>query len=161
MLYVNYWLIPEKLSAMAYTGLFRCFNFGDDYTHCDTYYFGSANVNAYIGKFSLSAYFDAGSRFLEGEKKGYNAGYASVQASYTHENLNVSLKWTQPFSKSRRLFQSEILNINIQKQSTLRSSFDTNALSVNVSYRFGGGRRYRAAQKKINLKDNDSGILIP
>lgn len=159
MLYVNYWLIPNKLSAMVYGGLFRCFNFGDDYTHCYTSYFGSANVNAYLGNLSLSAFIDAGSRFLEGETKGYNAGSADLQASYRLNNFNISLVWSQPFTSSRRLFQSEILNRNLQKLRTLRSSFDTNSVSINVSYRFGGGRKYNAAKKTINLRDNDSGIL--
>ncbi len=159
MTYVNYWIVPDKLTASAYGGLFRCFNFGDDYTHCYTSYFGSASINAYLGRFSLSAYIDAGSRFLEGETKGYNAGAANIQASYVHKNLNLSLKFSQPFMSSRRLFESEILNRNLQKHSVLRSSFDTNAVSLNVSYRFGSGRKYKAARKTINLKDNDSGIL--
>ena len=34
MAYASYWLLPEKLSVTAYGGLFRCFNFGQDYTHC-------------------------------------------------------------------------------------------------------------------------------
>lgn len=159
MAYVNYWIIPNKLSAMANVGLLRCFNFGDDYTHCNTSYFGSTNINAYLGNLSLSAYIDAGSRFLEGETKGYNAGSFDLQASYNYNNWNLSLTWSQPFTSSRRLFDSEVLNRNLQKKEVLRSSFDTNAVSLNVSYRFGSGRRYNEAKKKINLKDNDTGIL--
>ena len=159
MAYVNYWLIPSKLSVMAYGGLFRCFNFGDDYTHCYTSYFGSANINAYLGSLSLSAYIDFGSRHVEGETKGYSAGSANLQASYTLDRWNLSLKWDQPFSSKRRLFQSEILNRNLQKVNTLRSSFDTNALSMTISYRFTSGRKYKAAKKTINLHDNDTGIM--
>ena len=159
MLYANYWLIPNTLSAMAYGGLMRCFNFGDAYTHCYTSYFGAANINAYVGKFSFSANVSSGSRVLEGESKMYNAGAANIQTSYTHNNLNISLNWNQPFQNGRRLFQSETLSENLHKIKTLRSSFDTNAVSLNITYRFGGGRKYHAAQKKINLKDNDSGII--
>lgn len=72
MAYASYWLMPEKLSVTAYGGLFRCFNFGQDYTHCYTSYFVTGAVNAYLGNLSLHAYADNGSRFLEGETKGYS-----------------------------------------------------------------------------------------
>lgn len=34
--YAGYWLLPEKLQVAANGGMFRCFNFGYDYTHCYT-----------------------------------------------------------------------------------------------------------------------------
>lgn len=74
MAYASYWLLPEKLSVTAYGGLFRCFNFGQDYTHCYTSYFFTGAVNAYLGNLSLHAYADNGSRFLEGETKGVQRG---------------------------------------------------------------------------------------
>ena len=56
MLYANAWIIPDKLSVAVSGTLFRCFNFGEDYTHCKTFYSGTANVQAYLGKFTLSAF---------------------------------------------------------------------------------------------------------
>lgn len=52
MAYASYWLMPEKLSVTAYGGLFRCFNFGHNYTHCYTSYFATGALNAYLGNLS-------------------------------------------------------------------------------------------------------------
>ena len=82
MAYASYWLMPEKLSVTAYGGLFRCFNFGHDYTHCYTSYFATGALNAYLGNLSLHAYADNGSRFLEGETKGYSGGDITLKAAY-------------------------------------------------------------------------------
>lgn len=159
MLYLNYWLIPDKVSASATGGLFRCFNFGDDYTHCYTSYFASASINAYLGNFMLSAYTYNANRFLEGETKGYNAGNINLQASYTNKNWFLALTWNNPFLGNQRLFESELLNKNLYKIKTLRSSFATDVISLNISYKFSNGRRYRDIKKAINLRDTDSGIL--
>ena len=159
MAYVNYWLIPSKLNAMMNGGLFRCFNFGDDYTHCRTYYFMAGSVSAYLGNFMISASADNGYRFLEGETKGYNASNTNIETSYTHKNWYFSLTWHQPFCSSRKMFQSELLNVNMQRQNTFRTSQDASRLSLNISYRFGSGRSYKEHKKKINLKDTDTGII--
>ena len=159
MAYVNYWLIPSKLNAMMYGGLFRCFNFGDYYTHCRTYYFMAGSVSAYIGNLMISASADNGYRFLEGETKGYNASSMNIETSYTHKNWYFSLIWHQPFCTDQKMFQSENLNRNMQKYYTLYSDQNANRVSFKVSYRFGSGRRYKAHEKKINLKDTDTGII--
>ena len=80
MLYANAWIIPDKLSVAASGTLFRCFNFGEDYTHCKTFYSGTANVQAYLGKFTLSAFIDSGFRFLEGETEGFNGSFTYLNA---------------------------------------------------------------------------------
>ena len=91
MLYANCWVVPEKLSLGASGTMFRCFNFGNDYTHCRTFYMGSANMQAYWGKFSFSAAFDSGWRFMEGETESFNGSFAQFSASYRHKELNVSV----------------------------------------------------------------------
>ena len=51
--YASYWIVPEKLQVTAYGGLYRCFNFGNDYTHCYTSWFYAGNiVNTQIGRAS-------------------------------------------------------------------------------------------------------------
>lgn len=38
--YASYWLLPEKLQIAANGGIYRCFNFGYDYTQ----FYPSANI---------------------------------------------------------------------------------------------------------------------
>lgn len=159
MVYVNYWIIPEKLSIMAYGGLFRCFNFGDDYTHCYTSYFAAGSIDAYLGNFSISAYADNGSRFLEGETKGFNGGYSILNASYKYKNWQFSISWQQPLVKRYKMFESEILNKNLKKNIALYSTDYGNMVSLKITWRIEKGKKYHSADKRINLSDKDTGIM--
>ena len=159
MAYANYWLIPEKLSIATDGGLFRCFNFGDDYTHCYTSYFCTGSINAYLDHFTLTAHADNGSRFLEGEGKGYNGSCISLQGSYQYKNWQFSLTWSQPFSRNYKMYESEVLNRNLHKITSLYSSSNSNLVSLNITWRLSKGRKYQGIDKTINLKDNETGII--
>ena len=159
MAYASYWLLPEKLSITAYGGLFRCFNFGQNYTHCYTSYFFTGAVNAYLGNLSLHAYADNGSRFLEGETKGYSGGDISLKAAYSYKDWQFALIWQQPFQHKYKLFESEILNRNLQKHTALYSGDACNLVNLTVTWRLTKGRKFRDVERSIQLKDKDTGII--
>lgn len=159
MAYVSYWLLPEKLSVSAYGGMQRCFNYGYDYTHCYTSWFFSGDVCAYLGSFTLRAYTDNGSRFLEGETKGYNGAYTALQASYSHKDWQFSLTWGNPFVGTHRAFESELLNCNIHKVNTTYNKDSGNWVNINVAWRMNRGKKHTSANKTINLSDTDNGII--
>ena len=160
MLYANAWIIPDKLSVAASGTLFRCFNFGEDYTHCKTFYSGTANVQAYLGKFTLSAFIDSGFRFLEGETEGFNGSFTYLNAAYRYKNLNVSLTWQQPLNPHYRQFQSEVYNRYVRKTTTLHCRDFGNLVSLNIAWKFSQGRVYKDIRRNINQKaDKDTGIL--
>lgn len=159
MAYASYWLLPEKLSVTAYGGLFRCFNFGQDYTHCYTSYFVTGAVNAYLGNLSLHAYADNGSRFLEGETKGYSGGDITLKAAYSYKDWQFALIWQQPFQHKYKLFESEILNRNLQKRTALYSGDACNLVSLTVTWHLTRGRKFHDVDRSIQLKDKDTGII--
>ena len=159
MTYASYWLMPEKLSVTAYGGLFRCFNFGQDYTHCYTSYFVTGAVNAYLGNLSLHAYADNGSRFLEGETKGYSGSDITLKAAYSYKDWQFALIWQQPFQHKYKLFESEILNRNLQKRTALYSGDACNLVNLTVTWRLTRGRKFRDVDRSIQLKDKDTGII--
>ncbi len=160
MLYANAWIIPDKLSVAASGTLFRCFNFGEDYTHCKTFYSGTANVQAYLGKFTLSAFVDSGFRFLEGETEGFNGSFTYLNAAYRYKNLNVSLTWQQPLNPHYKQFQSEVYNRYVRKTTTLHCRDLGNLVSLNIAWKFSQGRSYKDIRRNINQKvDKDTGIL--
>lgn len=159
MAYASYWLLPEKLSVTAYGGLFRCFNFGQDYTHCYTSYFVTGAVNAYLGNLSLHAYADNGSRFLEGETKGYSGGDITLKAAYSYKDWQFALIWQQPFQHKYKLFESEVLNRNLQKHTALYSGDACNLVNLTVTWRLSKGRKFRDVDRSIQLKDKDTGII--
>ena len=159
MLYANYWLVPDKLSLAAYGGLFRCFNFGDNYTHCYTSYFINGSLNAYLGNFSLSAMADNGFRHLEGETKGHSGYQASLEAAYNYKDWQFGISYSLPFVKHYKMFESETLNENLYKKETLYSTDAGNYVSLNIAWRFHKGRKHRASQQTLNLKDTETGIM--
>ena len=160
MLYANAWIIPDKLSVAVSGTLFRCFNFGEDYTHCKTFYSGTANVQAYLGKFTLSAFIDSGFRFLEGETEGFNGSFTYLNAAYRYKNLNVSLTWQQPLNPHYKQFQSEVYNRYVRKTVSLHCPDLGNFVSLNIAWKFSQGRAYKDIRRNINQKaDKDTGIL--
>lgn len=157
--YAGYWLLPEKLQVAANGGMFRCFNFGYDYTHCYTSWFYVGSITAYLGKFYLRGYIDNGTRFLEGESKGYNGAYSALQASYNLKNWQFSLTWANPLCSNYKSFENELLNRNLYKHSIGYSKDSGNCISLNIVWRLNGGRNHQSAEKRINLKDTDNGIM--
>lgn len=157
--YAGYWLLPEKLQVAANGGMYRCFNFGYDYTHCYTSWFYVGSITAYLGKFYLCGYIDNGTRFLEGESKGYNGAYSALQASYNLKNWQFSLTWANPICSNYKSFENELLNRNLYKHSIGYSKDSGNCISLNIVWRLSGGRKHQSAEKRINLKDTDNGII--
>lgn len=157
--YAGYWLLPEKLQVAANGGMYRCFNFGYDYTHCYTSWFYVGSITAYLGKFYLRGYIDNGTRFLEGESKGYNGAYSDLQASYNLKNWQFSLTWANPLCSNYKSFENELLNRNLYKHSIGYSKDSGNCISLNIVWRLNRGRNHQSAEKRINLKDTDNGIM--
>lgn len=157
--YAGYWLLPEKLQVAANGGMYRCFNFGYDYTHCYTSWFYVGSITAYLGKFYLRGYIDNGTHFLEGESKSYNGAYSALQASYNLKNWQFSLTWANPICSNYKSFENELLNRNLYKHSIGYSKDSGNCISLNIVWRLSGGRNHQSAEKRINLKDTDNGIM--
>lgn len=157
--YAGYWLLPEKLQVAANGGMYRCFNFGYDYTHCYTSWFYVGSITAYLGKFYLRGYIDNGTHFLEGESKSCNGAYSALQASYNLKNWQFSLTWANPLCSKYKSFENELLNRNLYKHSIGYYKDSGNCISLNIVWRLNRGRNHQSAEKRINLKDTDNGII--
>ena len=157
--YASYWLLPEKLQIAANGGIYRCFNFGYDYTHCYTSWFYAGSITAYLGKFTLQGYIDNGNRFFEDESKGYNGAYSVLKASYTLRDWQFSLSWANPFDNNYEAYENKLLNRNLYKHTIGYSKDSGNLVTLNVSWRLSRGNKHQSAKKKINLHDTDNGIM--
>ena len=159
MAYASYWLLPEKLQIAANGGIYRCFNFGYDYTHCYTSWFYASSITAYLGHFTLQGYIDNGNRFFEGESKSFSDAYSVLKAAYSWRDLQFSLSWTNPFNKKYKSYENELLNRNLYKHTIGYSKDSGNLVTLNVSWRLSRGNKHKSAEKKINLSDTDNGIM--
>ena len=159
MAYASYWLLPEKLQIAANGGIYRCFNFGYDYTHCYTSWFYASSITAYFGHFTLQGYIDNGNRFFEGESKSFSGAYSVLKAAYSWRDLQFSLSWTNSFNKKYKSYENELLNCNLYKHTIGYSKDSGNLVTLNVSWRLSRGNKHKSAEKKINLSDTDNGIM--
>ena len=157
--YASFWIVPEKLQVAANGGLFRCFNFGYDYTHCYTSFPLTGSLTAYLGNLTLQGYMDCGYRFLEGETKGFDGAYAVVKASYAWKDWQFSLAWINPFNGNYKAYESELLNRNLHKHTYGYSTDNGNLVSLNITWRLSRGKKHKAAEKRIHLQDSDNGIM--
>ena len=157
----NRWeVIPEHLSATVYGGIYRFFNFTDDYRHTYTAFNGGANIEAYLGKWTLTAYADNGWNFMEGEHRGHQPAAWYLTASYQmKKNITLSLYVQHPFCSNPLRHKTEVLSRYIHKEASQYSRDLGNMLTLNFTWRFSSGRKYREIQRTMNHRDTETGIL--
>lgn len=152
-------IIPDKLTCTLTGGVFRFLNKGDEYKHYLTSAFVSGSLNAYLGRWVISAYADNGWKFVEGETQAHHGSYVFLKGAYRVGNLILSLYWQNPLISHPRLEESAILNRFVSKKQLFRGSDNGNLLNLSVSWKFEYGRRYRDVQKKLGHKDTQTGIM--
>ena len=157
----NQWdIIPEKLSATVYGGIYRFFNFGEDYTHTYTSFNGGCSLQAYLGRWTLGAYADNGWNFMEGEHRGHQAPAWYITCNYRlNDAFSISLYAQHPLSQHPLTNKTEVVSRYVQKEISQHSRDYGNMFTLKLSYRFDHGRKYRDIQRSMNHSDKETGIL--
>ncbi len=158
--YTRYDIIPDKLSATVFGGVFRCMNYGNTYKHHYTSFSGGAYLTAYVGNFTFQAMADNGFRVLEGETKIVNGGAYYVTASYKLGNINFSLYYQHCLQKNPLQEKTEIMNEYVNRTFTSRSRDLGNMLSLNISINISKGRKYKEIERTMKNSDKDTGIKM-
>ena len=157
--YTRYDVLPGKLSLNFMGGLYRCFNFGDDYTHHSSAFNWSAGADAYLGRLSLSAYVDNGWNFLEGEMKNRQATVYYLTASYRLGDFNVSLFWQHCFQNRVKMNDAELLNRYVHKTMRMYSGDLGNMLTLSLTWRLSKGREHKSVNRNAVKRGGDTGII--
>jgi hypothetical protein len=156
----NRWeAIPEHLSITLYGGIYRFYNFTDNYRHTYTAFNGGASVEAYLGRWTLTAYADNGWNFMEGEHRGHQAPAWYLTASYQLKNITLSLYAQHPFCARPLTNKTEVLSRYICKEVSQHSRDFGNMLTLNLTWHLSSGRKYRDIQRTMNHSDSETGIL--
>ena len=157
--YTRYDVLPGKLSLNFMGGLYRCFNFGDDYTHHSSAFNWSAGADAYLGRLSLSAYVDNGWNFLEGETKNRQATVYYLTASYRLGDFSVSLFWQHCFQNRVKMNDAELLNRYVHKTMRMYSGDLGNMLTLSLTWRLSRGREHKSVNRNAVKRGGDTGII--
>ena len=157
----NQWdIIPDKLTATVYGGIYRFFNLGEDYTHTYTSFNGGCSLQAYLGRWTFGAYADNGWNFMEGEHRGHQAPAWYITCNYRiNDAFSISLYAQHPFSQHPLTNKTEVVSRYVQKEISQHYRDYGNMLTLKLSYRFDHGRKYRDIQRTMNHSDKETGIL--
>ena len=157
----NQWdIIPEKLTATVYGGIYRFFNYGEDYTHTYTSFNGGCSLEAYLGRWTLGAYADNGWNFMEGEHRGHQAPAWYITCNYRMSDaFSIALYAQHPFSQHPLTNKTEVVSRYVQKEISQHQGDYGNMLTLRLSYRLDHGRKYRNIQRSMNHSDKETGIL--
>jgi hypothetical protein len=155
----NIKIIPDVLETTLVGALYRFINEGDDYKHSLTTFNFQASIQAYLGRWTLTAYADNGWKFNEGETLAHNGSNIYVGSSYRLGNLYLSLYLQNPFMQHYKDLHSHILNCYVTKNIVQRNRDMGNFLTFNLSWNLEFGHRKQNKKQHNQHKDTDTGIM--
>lgn len=155
----NIKIIPDVLETTLVGALYRFINEGDDYKHSLTTFNFQASIQAYLGRWTLTAYADNGWKFNEGETLAHNGSNIYVGSSYRLGNLQLSLYINNPFTQHHKDLHSHILNCYVTKNIVQRNRDMGNFLTFNLSWNLEFGHRKQNKKEHNQHKDTDTGIM--
>ena len=158
--YVRYDVVPERLSVTLFGGVFHFFNVSSLYRHYLTSYNYGGNVEAYLGRWTLTGYADNGWKFVEGEHEGRNGPAVYFGVSYRWSRCSLSLFMQQPFQQHPAIQRGKVLNENLHKEYIYRSRDLGNMITLKFSWKLSRGKSYKEIEKKVqNEGYKQTGIM--
>lgn len=157
--YVQYKLIPKRLTLVGYGGVNRYFSNGNAYTRRYTSWFGGASAMVYAGNWNMRAGVDSRYNSLFGETIWYNEYSSNINVSYKFKTAQIGLGWMYPLQPKGRS-NGEVLQDNLVSKRTWNTieSYG-NMVTLNLTWNFNAGRKYQSVDKSLELKDTDTGIV--
>ena len=158
--YVRYDVVPERLSVTLFGGVYRFFNVSSLYRHYLTSYNYGGNVEAYLGRWTLTGYADNGWKFVEGEHEGRNGPAVYFGVSYRWSRCSLSLFMQHPFQQHPAIQRGKVLNENLHKEYIYRSRDLGNMITLKFSWKLSRGKSYKEIEKKVqNEAYKQTGIM--
>ena len=158
--YVRYDVVPEHLSVTLFGGINRFFNISSLYRHYLTSYNYGGNIQAYLGRWTLTGYADNGWKYVEGEHEGRNGAAIYFGVSYRWSRCSLSLFMQHPFQQHPVIQRGKVLNENLYKTYSYRSRDLGNMITLKFSWKLLRGKSYKEIEKKVqNEGYKQTGIM--
>ena len=158
--YLRYDVVPEHLSVTLFGGINRFFNNSSLYRHHLTSYNYGGNIQAYLGRWTLTGYADNGWKFVEGEHEGRNGPAVYFGVSYRWSRCSLSLFMQHPFQQHPAIQRGKVLNENLHKEYIYRSRDLGNMITLKFSWKLSRGKSYKEIEKKVqNEGYKQTGIM--
>ena len=158
--YLRYDVVPEHLSVTLFGGINRFFNISSLYRHYLTSYNYGGNIQAYLGRWTLTGYADNGWKYVEGEHEGRNGAAIYFGVSYRWSRCSLSLFMQHPFQQHPVIQRGKVLNENLYKTYSYRSRDLGNMITLKFSWKLSRGKSYKEIEKKVqNEGYKQTGIM--
>lgn len=131
---------------------------GNSYSHRYTNWWCDANASVTWKKWSLMYIVSTNWNWFKGETLSGGENMQGAQLNYRIKDLTLGVMVINPFIDN---YKVETQNWN-KYASYHRSTYikeSSRLVAVSLSYNFSFGRKYNAAQKKVNNADNNSGVM--
>ena len=158
--YLRYDVVPEHLSVTLFGGINRFFNNSSLYRHHLTSYNYGGNVQAYLGRWTLTGYADNGWKFVEGEHEGRNGPAVYFGVSYRWSRCSLSLFMQHPFQQHPAIQRGKVLNENLHKEYIYRSRDLGNMITLRFSWKLSKGKSYKEIDKKVQHEGNKQTSIL-
>jgi hypothetical protein len=156
---IRWSIIPQKLNMSIIASAYRFINNGENYTHTLTSYQIEGNIQAYLGRWTITAYATNGYKFMEGETWNHQDDASYISCSYHLGLCDISLYWQHPFEVNPRLNRGGLENVLIHKQMEYHGRDYGNMISIGFSWKLNRGKQYHDINRKLHNKDTQTGIL--
>lgn len=158
--YAQVFAIPDKLQVSADGGFYRFWNMGDMYRHTYNAFNGSFSATAFLGKWTLSCYWDSGWSFMEGESRNKGNGAFYMTGNYQlNRQVTLGIFWQHCLDKNITAYHTQLLNRFVHKEKLQRNRDMGNMVTVSLNWRFSRGKTYKTIEKSIENEDTDTGII--
>ena len=158
--YLKYDVVPERLSVTLFGGINRFFNISSLYRHHLTSYNYGGNIQAYLGRWTLTGYADNGWKFVEGEHEGRNGPAVYFGVSYRWSRCSLSLFIQHPFQQHPAIQRGKVLNENLHKEYIYRSRDLGNMITLRFSWKLSKGKSYKEIDKKVQHEGNKQTSIL-
>lgn len=131
---------------------------GNTYSHRYTNWWCEANASVTWKKWSLMYMVMTNWNWFKGETLSGGENVQGAQLNYRIKDLTLGVLVINPFTDN---YKQETQNWN-KYASFHRSNYvkeSSRMVALTLSYNFSFGRKYNAAQKKVNNADNNSGVM--
>lgn len=131
---------------------------GNTYAHRYTNWWCDVNASVTWKKWSLMYMVMTNWNWFKGETMNGGENIQAAQLGYRIKDVMIGLRVINPFTDN---YKQETENWN-KYASFRRSNYikeSSRLFIATVSYNFSFGRKFNAAQKKVNNADNDSGVM--
>ncbi|MFV0539464.1 MAG: carboxypeptidase-like regulatory domain-containing protein [Dysgonomonas sp.] len=148
----------DYLTLSVTPGVNRFISYGESFTHTYTSWRVRGSVVATYKKWSLTAEVYSRWNSLWAETRDIGERIHIIMAGYKADKWSLNLGVLEPFSNSYSV-GSRNLSTLAPNQSNVYTNKLNKIIMINFSLNLNFGRQYKAADKRLNNDDTDSGIM--